>query len=169
MIKNDDFHLFFIEPKNNPSNPINDEYVEIMIELLKNSIIPDNYFWYRGTHVCTGCKDYNIRSEPFNIILPSGHLTNSLAVHYLMYHRDEVPNRELRTLKVLKDKYNIIRFKDNACFNKCIYGLNPFDKTLKPMPCEINNSNYINKSIDNIAAEIDKSIINDFFKGKFLK
>lgn len=46
---------------------------------------------YRGFHIC-GCGEM---SGNHDIRLPSGHLTNSLAMHYLEFHRDDVPAEEI--------------------------------------------------------------------------
>jgi hypothetical protein len=46
---------------------------------------------YRGFHICV-C---GAQSSNTDYILPGGHMTNSLCIHYLAWHRDEVPDRDL--------------------------------------------------------------------------
>lgn len=46
---------------------------------------------WRGFHVCK-C---GVRSSNTDYILPGGMITNSLCVHYLAFHRDEVPEEEV--------------------------------------------------------------------------
>lgn len=50
---------------------------------------------YKGIHVCS-CGQCSDNRDHF---LPSGRITNSLAVHYMRHHREEVPESELQKLK----------------------------------------------------------------------
>lgn len=58
---------------------------------------PDPGKWWRGSHECacgtrSDNKDYYVR----------GLKTNSLLVHYVEHHRDEVPEAELRKLGIFR-------------------------------------------------------------------
>jgi hypothetical protein len=48
-----------------------------------------------GIHHCTGCKSTNYCSRSYDILLPNGLATNTLATHYVAYHRTEVPQEDL--------------------------------------------------------------------------
>lgn len=58
----------------------------------------DMPFGFGGVHVCAcGAK-----SEAKDFVLPNGLIINSLCVHYLAFHRDEIPHDQL--LKVAQFK-----------------------------------------------------------------
>jgi len=50
---------------------------------------------WRGVHQCA-CKSC---SDNTDYILPSGHQTNSLAIHYASLHRSEVPEQQLEVIE----------------------------------------------------------------------
>lgn len=52
---------------------------------------------WRGFHICR-C---GARSTNTDYVLPGGAATNSLCVHYLAFHRDEVPPGELAKVAAL--------------------------------------------------------------------
>ena len=54
-----------------------------------------------GVHSCTGfgCEK---KSCSFDLLLPCGLATNTLAVHYLMYHRSEVPVTDLQKIEKME-------------------------------------------------------------------
>ena len=52
---------------------------------------------YRGWHECI-CK---ARSSNVEYLLPGGEITNSLCIHYLSHHRDEVPREQLERVAQL--------------------------------------------------------------------
>jgi hypothetical protein len=54
---------------------------------------------FKGVHTCC-C---GMRSLNQDYLLPGGFITNSLSLHYLMYHRDEVPESELAKVRKLPD------------------------------------------------------------------
>ena len=54
-------------------------------------------FAYCGFHTCV-C---GATSKSYDFELPDGSLTNSLCVHYLAFHRDEVPPRQLEEVERL--------------------------------------------------------------------
>jgi len=103
--------LLYLEPKNPKSTePINDEYTETMQRAFDMSIPGTaNYSSvgdterhmvggaYRGVHHCScgetsGNKDY---------LLSNGMITNTLCVHYLQYHRDEICDNDWEKLDEL--------------------------------------------------------------------
>lgn len=53
---------------------------------------------WRGFHACR-C---GVNSDNTDYILPNGQQTNSLCVHYLAFHRDEVPAEELAKVAALE-------------------------------------------------------------------
>jgi len=109
MINTDNQHLLMIEPIGAPSaTPVIDDMTRRMASALNSAIRgtsgrPGNS--YRGTHSCTGAgcragsdnQDHTVATihPPWNLV------TNSLAVHYLAYHRDEVPAEELAKVRSL--------------------------------------------------------------------
>jgi hypothetical protein len=94
--------LLFIEPKGSPTTePCIDHYtrkVTAAIHACKEEgvlTLSGEFFpnvLTKGFHVC-GCG--NAASGNHDYKLPGGLITNSLAMHYLAYHRDEVPESEL--------------------------------------------------------------------------
>lgn len=100
--------LLYIEPKLPPSpEPLIDGLTKRMAYELRTATIPSNRKWYRGEHTCTspGCqrgapgKFPYVTSTNFDVTLSTGRKTNSLAVHYLAYHRQEVPKAMLELLE----------------------------------------------------------------------
>ncbi|HSX23388.1 MAG TPA: hypothetical protein VLE97_11495 [Gaiellaceae bacterium] len=98
-------HLLFIEPElPRSAEPVVDEYTRRMAGAMRSA---SPQAAYRGIHHCrcgeasTNC-DYVVRiaqrisGSPWH-----GLLTNSLAVHYLAFHRDEVPPGELAKVLTL--------------------------------------------------------------------
>lgn len=87
-----DRYLFQIEPtKDKSEEPIIDDLTEKMEYLLQ---IADEGDHYRGFHICScgeisGCCD----------LIIGGYITNSLATHYLKWHRLEVPESEIEKLR----------------------------------------------------------------------
>lgn len=53
----------------------------------------------RGRHKCA-CGE---NSRNYDVKLPGGYVTNSLCVHYLRYHRDEVPEEEIEKVRSLEE------------------------------------------------------------------
>lgn len=96
MIKKQSNQLLFVNPKEAASEtPVMDALTKKMRRLLRSG---SDGPYYKGTHECTGC---GLRSRNCDTILPDGTVTNSLAVHYLARHRDEVPKEELEKLRRL--------------------------------------------------------------------
>lgn len=95
MIILDDTHLMMIEPKRgSKSMPISDPYTIMAEELLKTATTECPT---RGWHRCK-C---GANSDNVSHVLPCGTITNSLLVHYVSEHRDEVPESEMNKLSKL--------------------------------------------------------------------
>jgi hypothetical protein len=86
-------HILFIHPKNRkPSTPINDEVTKTIEYLFSNATEYGSRF--RGFHMCICGK----HSDNVNYMLPNGMVTNSLCIHYIRDHRDEVPQKDIDKL-----------------------------------------------------------------------
>lgn len=53
---------------------------------------------WKGWHECTGC---GLHSDNRDYHLPGGFETNSLCLHYLLWHRPEVPQSEIDKVMAL--------------------------------------------------------------------
>ena len=96
MISNESKDLLFIEPTQPASStPVLDEMTRRMTAALR-AATPGPNAWL-GIHECI-C---GAGSTNHNYILPDGRTTNSLCVHYLAYHRAEVPVDQLREIAQL--------------------------------------------------------------------
>src|SRR4051812_29554569 len=99
MINTNPQFLLYIEPKNVGEAEVNDELaqrVEAMLKKGKRGIMisPGNFnteLSTKGFHrcVCGAC------SAGQDVLLENGLVTNTLAAHYLRFHRSEVPQSEL--------------------------------------------------------------------------
>jgi len=90
MINLNNPHLLFIEPSSAISKePVIDDLTRKMATALKNGKVCENWM---GVHTCA-C---GANSTASNYNVENGLKTNSLAVHYLMWHRNEVPESELK-------------------------------------------------------------------------
>ena len=98
--------LLFIEPKNPASaEPVVDDLTRRMAAALNDGVGGTGMSQadfrpgggWRGWHtcVCGAC------SSNQNYLLQDGQVTNSLCVHYLAFHRDEVPESELQKVRGL--------------------------------------------------------------------
>ncbi len=94
MIAIDDEHLLMIEPENAATDPLGDDLTELARRVF--ATCKPGTRW-RGWHTCV-C---GIRSGSTDLVLPDGTVTNSLMVHYVDCHRDEVPESELKKLRRL--------------------------------------------------------------------
>ena len=116
-------HLLFIEPTLPPSaEPVVDEYTRRMTGAMRSA---SPQAAYRGIHRCrcgetSTNSDYIVRiaqrvpGSPWH-----GLLTNSLAVHYLAFHRDEVPPGELAKVLTLsaapaEPAFSLMRVREQA-------------------------------------------------------
>ncbi|MDP3981370.1 MAG: hypothetical protein Q8Q33_08170 [Chlamydiota bacterium] len=87
--------ILYIEPSATTSpQPIIDELTRKMTAAYRQSTRGPAF---RGSHTC-GCGAHSDNCEH---ILPDGVETNSLCVHYLAYHRDEIPAAQLDKVRQL--------------------------------------------------------------------
>lgn len=97
--------LLFIEPSKPASaEPVIDELTKLMTGALCRSTMgvgcSDGFnigYSYRGVHTCA-CGAYSTACDH---LLPGGEITNSLAAHYLAYHRAEIPKDQLKRVRQL--------------------------------------------------------------------
>jgi hypothetical protein len=88
--------LLFIEPIHPASpTPIVDHITRRMAAAFR--VAHEDTIYYCGIHECV-C---GALSTSCNYYLPSGHLTNSLCIHYVAYHRAEVPAPQLAIIEAL--------------------------------------------------------------------
>lgn len=81
--------ILYIEPSRKTSQePVIDEATKKMAAALRRGVPGPGY---RGWHECA-C---GARSSNCDYTLPNGEKTNSLSVHYLTYHREDVPEEQL--------------------------------------------------------------------------
>lgn len=92
MTNTDDDHLLMIEPTKGVSLWLDDELTDLATRVYLRSK-PGNTR-YKGTHTCS-C---GMTSDNVDHLLP-GMTTNSLMVHYVSCHRDEVPQGEIDKLR----------------------------------------------------------------------
>jgi hypothetical protein len=89
--------MLFIEPKDMPTDePVIDELTMRMAAALRKATQPSRYFRL-GLHRCV-C---GALSDTQDAILANGLRTNSLCVHYLAYHRSEVPEADIEMVRAL--------------------------------------------------------------------
>lgn len=89
--------LLFIEPKRPASSaPVLDHLTRQMTAAYR-AAHPSPYC-YAGTHTCV-C---GVRSSACDYFLPNAEKTNSLCVHYMAYHREEVPHEQLERVAALR-------------------------------------------------------------------
>jgi len=88
--------ILYIEPSKKVSDePLIDEATRKMVAALRLALPSPSY---RGFHECA-C---GARSSNCDYKLPNGEMTNSLSVHYLAYHRDEISDEHLSKVLELK-------------------------------------------------------------------
>jgi hypothetical protein len=93
--------MLFIEPKGMPTDePVIDELTMRMAAALRKATQPTNYFQL-GLHTCV-C---GALSEAQDAILENGLRTNTLCVHYLAYHRSEVPEADIEMVRALPSEF----------------------------------------------------------------
>ena len=98
MILTDDKHLLMVEPNRTSNDPVIDNLTRMMAAAYRQATTPD--YGYRGVHVCTG-EGCNATSSNTDHTLPNGQTTNSLCVHYLAFHREDIPAEELEKVAAL--------------------------------------------------------------------
>jgi hypothetical protein len=81
--------LLYIRPKNMPTEePVIDDLTLRMVGALRSARSPS--YGYCGLHSCVR----GALSDSSDRILPNGWMTNTLCVHYLAYHRTELPEKD---------------------------------------------------------------------------
>ena len=128
----DDNLLLFIEPQLEPSDiPFIDEATKIMAQQLRygvqgSQILKGEYPFNENNPLCPlvempwndkydfmlfngwlGFHDCScgVKSKAHNFLLPGGEIVNSLCVHYLAFHREEVPDWQIE--KVLSMRWGV--------------------------------------------------------------
>lgn len=95
ILERDDY-LMMIEPKRDSTPPIDDDISALAQKVWS---LARKGHSYRGVHTCF-C---GMRSDNYQWILPGGIITNSLLVHYVVYHRSEVPQSEIDKLRKVQE------------------------------------------------------------------
>ena len=108
---NDYVHpLLYIYAKGNVStSPVNDELTEELEKVLDSCTVSgaycngffDSSSGFLGVHICV-CGE---QSESRDYLLTPHYATNTLAVHYLRYHREEVPESELEKVRHMLEEH----------------------------------------------------------------
>jgi hypothetical protein len=111
MAVNNDL-LLYIEPKTDPSvMPVIDALTCSMVHALRKAKEGSVNYWteppytfeegngYKGWHRCS-C---GVTSSNKDYQLPGGEMTNSLAIHYLAYHRNEISEEQLKRVEALTE------------------------------------------------------------------
>jgi hypothetical protein len=94
MVISDKGHLLFIDPRAASAVPVIDKLTRKMTGAWKTREHGVNE--YRGFHRCTGCDAESDNRDHFVVTVKGARLlTNSLAIHYLAFHRADVPRAEL--------------------------------------------------------------------------
>lgn len=108
MIIPDADHVLFIEPAAQASSePLIDRYTRHMAGALRAATPPPVAARFGGVHTCVcGATSANYNLDVWSHrLLRFGRRrvqTNTLAVHYLAHHRDEVPAHELAKVLMLE-------------------------------------------------------------------
>lgn len=99
--------LLYNNPENKPSEKSTIDIYTLVLALnmakfkAKGVVIGNSFeegYSTKGFHFCTG-DECDARSACYDILLPNGFATNTLALHYVMYHRAEVPQEDLDKIK----------------------------------------------------------------------
>jgi hypothetical protein len=90
--------IMMVEPSGKTSTtPLIDELTRKMVAAWRKR--RDSEHGYRGFHVCA-CGVFSDNKDHW-VGNGDGLLTNSLCVHYLAFHRDDVPQEELDKVRAL--------------------------------------------------------------------
>ena len=93
----DDAYVLYIEPgRYTSAEPVIDDLTRKMTAAYRAA--ESSGACWRGFHVCR-C---GVNSSNTDYVLPGGQQTNSLCVHYLAFHRNEVPETELAKVAALE-------------------------------------------------------------------
>jgi hypothetical protein len=103
--------LLFINPRKQKSEkPVNDELSEFINQAFTKADIKETRgsLNYNNGDFCTGLYTMGVhtcvcgeRSKCYDVLLNERFATNSLCEHYLVWHRDEVPENEINKVKCL--------------------------------------------------------------------
>ena len=92
--------LLYIEPVNPPDHqPLRDELSQRMVAAWRRRVSPLSGF--RGVHSCACGAQSDNMDHVVHGADGQAFTTNSLCVHYLMFHRAEVPDSELEKVRLL--------------------------------------------------------------------
>lgn len=97
--------LLYIEPTRKRSNePVEDKYTKTIDNLVTKAVNDKKYgifnktfepdCMYLGVHTCV-CGEKSLSCD---LKITDKYATNSLAPHYLRFHRDEIPVKEFKKL-----------------------------------------------------------------------
>lgn len=107
-----------IEPVGAPTAVALQDDISGKVErLLAACAIPPWGLRYKGFHTCI-CGAI---STNYDMVLPDGRLTNSLALHYVQFHRAEVPENELVKIRAYPEPISSANFSPeqiNAILNE---------------------------------------------------
>lgn len=84
--------LMMINPSKDKEEPVNDKLTKMAVKVLDKCTKGEDY---EGFYTCFCGKD----SSNTEYFTKSGSKTNSLLVHYVKYHRDEISTKEIKKLK----------------------------------------------------------------------
>ncbi len=97
MICLDDQHFMMIEPSAPAAEPLMDGLTAKAVavcRLARHKIVKGHPEQWLGEHRCACGKE----SDNFTWIMPDGRETNSLMIHYVECHRNDVPRGEIAKL-----------------------------------------------------------------------
>lgn len=101
MIRLDAAHLLMIEPRGAATAPVVDYITKLAAGAWAARETGDAR--YRGVHGCTGhgCTATSDNADHYLQVGGDRRLTNSLLVHYVACHRDEVPEDQILAIATL--------------------------------------------------------------------
>lgn len=103
MISTSDSCLLMVEPRGAPTIPVVDRLTRVVTAALRTG--SDSGRRYRGVHSCTGlgCDAMSDNTDHYVMMFDGSTAfeTNSLAVHYVACHRDEISAEELVKIELL--------------------------------------------------------------------
>jgi len=91
--------IMMVEPSKTSTTPLIDELTRKMTAAWRHR--RDSEDGYRGFHVCVCGVFSDNRDHWVSNSNGDGLLTNSLCVHYLAFHRDDIPQEELDKVRAL--------------------------------------------------------------------
>ncbi len=119
MIIENDSIILYIEPYDKSDDPVVDSLTIKMFNALKahtaTGYVNHNGQFTPNIHTCRCGKN----SKSYDYQLKSGQATNSLCVHYLAYHRKDVPENELSKVSLLNSS-EVLDENDQDRFNQVL-------------------------------------------------